>query len=449
MNSDVGWADGHPQTPSNVTRLARAINPESKSLHPQIVYYQTGLGSSGTAVDHFLGGGLAIGLSENVREAYGFLVNNYQKGATPDGDDSIILAGYSRGAFTARSVAGLIGGIGLLKKSSMQYFYQIFEDWEGAGSKYEPMLPKYLPGFKIEVDPLQTQAYIKAYAAELRRLDLTREVNITAVGVFDTVGSLGLPVQPWLQKIGFPTTIHKYRFFDTGIDDHVQNAFQALALDEHRSAFSPTVWEKNDNSKTNLKQVWFPGVHSNIGGGFDDTEISDITLAWMMSQLSPFLEFNEDYLMEQVRMNKTSYETSKEGKKNWAWGLGALNNSMKFPTSLAGSVIRTPSMYHVTDYATGKASSAFLQNTNEHVHASVRARYMLGGKTYDGNPYYADALAEWDLVNEHSAGGKPARWVHNGNDGKVMTEDTLGYFEKKILEEDHNVEVGLFPEGMN
>jgi uncharacterized protein (DUF2235 family) len=443
MNSDLGWADGHPQTPSNVTRLARAINPENRQLHPQIIYYQTGLGSNGTVVNHIFGGGLALGLSENVREAYGFLVNNYQEGDTPETNDSIILVGFSRGAFTARSVAGLIGGIGLLKKRGMKFFYQIFEDWEGAGdSKYTPMLPKYCPEFNINVDPVDTNNYIKAYSAELRRLGLTREVDITAVGVWDTVGSLGLPVPTLIQYLGLPTTVHKYRFYDTGIDKHIKNAFQALALDEHRSAFSPTVWEKPEGSKTNLKQCWFSGVHSDVGGGYDDTGASDITLAWMMSQLAPFVEFNEDYLMEQVHFNREAY---RQNNKTWAWGLGALNNSMTFPTNLAGSTTRTPDNYHVTNYASGKPTPTLLQNTHEYVHASVRARAILGGKSYDGKDYFSDALEDWELDGEHSGSGKPARWIHRGTEnGKTMTEDALGYFEKKILEQDGQTAAQLF-----
>jgi uncharacterized protein (DUF2235 family) len=443
MNSDLGWVDGHPQTPSNVTRLARAINPENRQLHPQIIYYQSGIGSNGTFLNHVFGGGLALGLSENVREAYGFLVNNYQQGDTPETNDSIILVGFSRGAFTARSVAGLIGGIGLLKQSGMQYFYPIFEDWEGAGdSKYTPILPKYCPGFNISVDPVHTNEYIKAYSAELARLGLTRKVDITAVGVWDTVGSLGLPVPPLVQMMGLPTSVHKYRFYDTGIDEHIKNAFQALALDEHRSAFTPTVWEKKEGSKTNLKQCWFSGVHSDVGGSYDDTAASDITLAWMMSQLAPFIEFNEEYLMEQVRLTRQSYKAK---NKTWTWGLGALHNSMTFPTNIAGSTTRTPDDYHVTNYASGKPTPALLQNTNEYVHASVRARAILGGKSYDGREYFSDALEHWELSNERADGGKPARWIHRekGNE-KTMTEDTLGYFEKKILEQDEQSVAQLF-----
>jgi uncharacterized protein (DUF2235 family) len=141
QNSDYGWErnplnpfdHGHPQIPTNVTRLARAIPPESSSLHPQVVYYQSGVGSSSWSIsDQLFGGGLASGLSENVREGYAFLVNNYME--YNDGTaDEIFLVGFSRGAFTARSIGGMICSIGLLTKRAMKYFYQIFDDFENAG----------------------------------------------------------------------------------------------------------------------------------------------------------------------------------------------------------------------------------------------------------------------------------------------------------------------------
>jgi hypothetical protein len=85
-------------------------------------------------------------------------------------------------------------------------------------------------------------------------------VNIKCIAVWDTVGSLGLPVQPFLQRLGFPTTLHKYRFFDTGINKRVENAFQALALDETRSAFQATIWEREDDNKVTVcAQGWFRG----------------------------------------------------------------------------------------------------------------------------------------------------------------------------------------------
>ncbi|KIW04847.1 uncharacterized protein PV09_04029 [Verruconis gallopava] len=448
MNSEVGWTKdglfdaGHPQLPSNVTRFVRALSPESADehgKHPQIAYYQSGIGTSWSLTDKFLGGGLALGLSEHVREAYGFLVNNYHGAPGDVQQDQIFLIGFSRGAYTARSVAGMIGCLGLLTKSAMRYFYQIFEDFENAGDEdYEPKLAKQpdgFPGFKIDVPTSDLKNYLKAYAAQLRAHGLTREVQIKAVGVWDTVGSLGLPVQPWLQKIGFPTTLHSYRFFDTGVDDHIENAFHVMALDEHRSAFGPTVWAKKSGGKTNLKQVWIPGVHTNVGGGADDNGMCDISLAWMMSQLRECgLNFNIDYFKEEVAATQKFYaDHQKELGGPWKWGLGRLGNSFKFPTSLAGSVVRTPKEYHVVDYKSGKQTSEKLANTHEKIHICVRARYVLNGLTYNGRKYESEALRGWTMPT-FTPGQRMVWKKEKGN--LELEEDELGYYEKILLEMD-------------
>ncbi|KAH7103410.1 hypothetical protein BKA62DRAFT_60734 [Auriculariales sp. MPI-PUGE-AT-0066] len=126
-----------------------------------------------------------------------------------------------------------------------------------------------------------------------------QEVKIKVVGVFDTVGSLGVPDT----VVNNNESWRKYHgFHNTDIDPLIENAFHALALDEHRKAFAPTLWYvPNDNTTTNLHQVWFPGVHINIGGGSDDglkekkgdlEQIATITFAWLVDQIRPFLAFD-------------------------------------------------------------------------------------------------------------------------------------------------------------
>lgn len=107
-----------------MTRIVRAILPETPDGIPQIVYYQAGIGTEGTWWDHVYGGGTGSGLSENIREAYGFLAKNYMD------DDEIFLIGFSRGAFTARSIGAMIASVGLLTTKGMEQFYPIFSDWE-------------------------------------------------------------------------------------------------------------------------------------------------------------------------------------------------------------------------------------------------------------------------------------------------------------------------------
>lgn len=440
------------------------MRPEDDEGHPQIVYYQNGIGSSWSIIDKFLGGALAFGLSDNIRSAYAFLVNNYME------HDLIYFIGYSRGAFTARSTAGMVAKFGALDKPAMRCFYEIFEDWEGAGEEhYLPKGPRALLDaglinreeyniFKKDLPAADAgdgpDAYLDYYAQKLKDFKLTSDVKITAIGVWDTVGSLGLPVTPWLQKIGFAPTIRKYRFYDTTISNDILNAFQALALDEHRSTFSPTLWEKHEGNTTRLKQVWFPGVHSNIGGGAADTGMSDITLAWMMSHLATLSTDNpntkmmniafttkpKNYLLGEVNADKAQYPKGTPSRP-WAWGLGDLINSFVFPANIIGKHTRTPGKYHRLRYDTGKPTKDLLINTNEYFHASVRARMTLCGKNYDLKTQYFPATlgspkydAKNNLVDEWMAPTKSRKsWVHRDPTG--LEEDELGVFEKETMDE--------------
>lgn len=175
--------------------------PEKDGVQ-QIVYYQAGVGSRSISfLDHFIAGVTGQGLSENIRESYSFLVNNYDD--TKGMEDEIFLLGFSRGAYTARSIGGMLGAIGLLTKKGMSHFYEIFADYENAGVKsYKPKLPKRLPGFKLPAgaEPAHLRTYLSKYKEALLNLGLTRNVSIKAIGVFDTVGALGIPVAPAWQR---------------------------------------------------------------------------------------------------------------------------------------------------------------------------------------------------------------------------------------------------------
>ena len=133
-------------------------------------------------------------------------------------------------------------------------------------------------------------------------------IPIKIIGVWDTVGTLGVPE---LDVAGFKLFSHErkeYSFVNTEVALNVEYAFQAFALDEERKTFSPTVWESPKSGSGArlklLKQCWFPGVHTSVGGGYADSSISNISLAWMMTQLQPFLTFHSDYLNEQQQANE-------------------------------------------------------------------------------------------------------------------------------------------------
>ncbi len=108
-----------------------------------------------------------------------------------------------------------------------------------------------------------------------------KKIKVEAVAVWDTVGSLGIPNISLFAKLGLPHSTIEYKFFDTNLSGIINHAFQALALDERRSPFKAAVWERTDRHQTtvDLRQCWFPGAHSNVGGGYDDQEIANITLA--------------------------------------------------------------------------------------------------------------------------------------------------------------------------
>lgn len=215
-----------------------------------------------------------------MRESYSFICANYV-----DGDD-IILIGFSRGAFTARSIAGMIANLGLLTREGMPFFYPVFKDMQNWQTKnYKDPFP----GIPFENKPRGDTAP-NDYRRMLVEHGYTRVfenggsgklITIKAVAVFDTVGSLGIPSVAWMEKIGFGHTTNELRFYDTALSDRIENAFHALALDEPRPPFSPSLWERpaTTRSTTNLRQVWFPGSHSNVGGGWPDQGMANVTMA--------------------------------------------------------------------------------------------------------------------------------------------------------------------------
>jgi hypothetical protein len=112
--------------------------------------------------------------------------------------------------------------------------------------------------------------------------DEGNRIHVQACAVWDTVGSLGIPTISFLAKLGLPHSTKEYKFYDTNLSGCIKHAFQVLALDEHRAPFQAAVWERNNKQKMHidLRQIWVPGAHSNAGGGYDDQEIANISLAW-------------------------------------------------------------------------------------------------------------------------------------------------------------------------
>jgi uncharacterized protein (DUF2235 family) len=242
--------DEDVSTATNVTKLALAVDARSADGGEQRVYYHPGVGTG--AFDHLRGGALGVGLSRNVQDAYMFVVENYDPG------DEVFLFGFSRGAYTARSTAGFIRNSGLLKRGNegkLDAAYELYRDRSDASH------------------PRSTEA-------QLFRRSFSLEIRIKFIGVWDTVGALGIP-----NLVSIHSISNRWEFHDVTLSSYVDNAFQALAIDEHRKPFKPTLWEQQpDVTNQTIEQVWFAGVHTDVGGGYRDSGLSDLALRWMVRQ---------------------------------------------------------------------------------------------------------------------------------------------------------------------
>lgn len=189
--------------------------------------------------------------------------------------DQIILIGFSRGAFTARALASFIEDVGILTKiGAHRHLRRIYSQW----------LKKL-----VSKDAQAEFEYL------LGQVESPREkVNITACAVWDTVASLGPPLPKW-----FPQTVfNKLASRSATLRGTIEHAFQALALDERRWHFKPILW---DSSHQTLKQCWFLGSHSDVGGGYEKPGLANISLAWMILQLSQFIHFDVQSILEHIR----------------------------------------------------------------------------------------------------------------------------------------------------
>lgn len=250
---DGTWNAFGQKNPTNVVKLYEAIADVDDDGIEQKKFYVAGVGTK-SRWDRIRGGVAGWGLSANLKSAYRDLVDAYEPG------DEIFLFGFSRGAYTARSLGGFIRNVGILKRENRDRVDEAFKL------------------YRDRDDP--TKAPDGATAQEFRRRHSHDDVNIRFIGVWDTVGSLGIPfgrspVIRWINK--------RWSFHDTKLSSRVGAAYQALAIDEKRGPFEPTLWQTNPDAEGQVvEQVWFPGVHCNVGGGYANTPISDIPLVWMM-----------------------------------------------------------------------------------------------------------------------------------------------------------------------
>lgn len=264
-----GSTDRGQRVETNVERIYKAVDTESVP-GLQIKFYGPGVGTKFAITDQLLGGGTGMGIDKNIQDAYKFIMWSYQPG------DELYLFGFSRGAYTIRSLGGLIRNCGVLRPEYLNLVSEAYQLYRDRTILTHP-------------DSDQMQSFRKTYSMEV-------QTPIKFMGVWDTVGALGIPL-PW-----FNWWNRKYQFHDVKLSGYVKFAYQALAIDERRRIFAPSLWELNhdeqeEKTKQVCEQVWFPGVHGNVGGGYVDCGLSNIALKWMIDKAkNTGLMFNQSYI---------------------------------------------------------------------------------------------------------------------------------------------------------
>ncbi|WP_414519245.1 DUF2235 domain-containing protein [Nostoc sp. PCC 9305] len=250
---DGTWQQLSSRYPSNVVKLAQSVKSIASDGVTQIVFYDEGIGTEGQKV---LGGATGLGIDRNIEDCYRFLSLNYVSG------DEIYLFGFSRGAYTVRSLAGMIYCSGLLDRPHVTKAHEAYELYRNRNIK---------PKDNVAVE------YRQAYGDR---------VPIVLLGCFDTVGALGIPGIPAFSRLSKQLNM-RYRFHDTTLNKCVQNALHAMAIDEIREIFDVTPMQKYpDAENQRVIQKWFPGVHGCVGGGTEENSgLSDAALQWMIDSI--------------------------------------------------------------------------------------------------------------------------------------------------------------------
>jgi len=280
---DGTWDRLDATTPTNVQITAESVLDTAGSGIPQIVYYDDGVGTDGT--DALTGGIFGAGLLKNISDAYRFLIFNYAPG------DEIFVFGFSRGAYTARSLVGLLSTCGIISHHHAGRLDEAIAHYrgrDGSAAFTEKMLhfrADYSPHLCVSDDEI---AWRKATLGGDHADASWQKLDVAYLGVWDTVGSLGIPeyvaLSGWVNR--------SLRFHDVSLSALARSARHAVAIDERNRDFSPTLWDNLADlnrqrgadpsaSDAPYQQVWFPGVHGAVGGGGDRRGLANIALDWI------------------------------------------------------------------------------------------------------------------------------------------------------------------------
>lgn len=332
-----------PDAVTNVVRVGQAVKPIAADNITQVVYYNAGVGSGGP-LDRFLGGVFGAGLRSNVKRGLAFLTLNWEPG------DEIYILGFSRGAYSARALAGVLTAIEGVPKQNQ--FHRLEELWNIYRlSRSERRQPKVQDDLKQLVSRIEEPQFV-----------------VTCLAVWDTVGSYGIPAGLGLGGLARRWTSWTKGFHDNIVSRRVKVALQALAIDEARRAFPPTTWlcdPLEPAAGQSIEQVWFAGAHSNIGGGYRQSGLSDLALLWMMAQIEEKtgLRFSEDY----ISRNFWPCAACSLYESNRGWWLSSL-----FPSRRV--LFAEPARMEIWSHKLRQRAVRELVPANEKVHWSVVER---------------------------------------------------------------------------
>ena len=326
-------ADGTWNTPktkkgedasTNVWRMYELVKHRATDGTPQLKYYHAGVGTTGSKIDRIVDGASGRGLTANMKDCYDFLVRYYRPG------DSVYLFGFSRGAYTARSLAGLIRNCGVVNVDKEKSKTLSRGDLlKRAYALYRDRDPDTLP--------------IASRAVQFRADYAHPDFHLACIGVWDTVGALGVPVENALTTPirWFNESVAK--FHDVTLSSYVDCAFHALALNERREAFKPTLWVQQPHAKAAgqlLEQVWFAGVHADIGGGYSASErgLANVSLRWMVNRVNDTCGLELD-LMPLAKQEAQPCEYVVHDSMSWLYQLGnTLHLSRPFQRIIDGGL---------------------------------------------------------------------------------------------------------------
>lgn len=342
---DGTWNE--PEDWTNVARMKEAIDtgPVENGVEQEVKYF-AGVGTNWFG--KILGATMGFGLSEIIKDAYLWLSTRFNEG------DEVFVFGFSRGAYSARSFVSLLHNChGCLKKDvttdrKVEEAYDLYRD------------------AKVHVNDPKMLAFTSKYC---------RPVRVKMIGVWDTVGALGIPESAFQSKTIFKPLMHilsytpinrsHYQFHGQGLPCIVDEAYHALAIDEHREDFAPTLWLNMKRQNKVLEQCWFVGSHSNVGGGVENDDLWQLSYEWMQNKaIALGLRYKWTYQAgDQWPHWRTDLESS---FKNMAYGVYAMLNK-EYKRTLGESVgeILHPSVVARIENSRGKYCPLGVKETGD------------------------------------------------------------------------------------